>query len=182
VLQNPSKQPSFSLDQRLAQIRRATAHLTNVEVGSFDGLTVEFARRTGTGVILRGLRAMSDFEFELQIAHTNLSLAPEVETLFLATAVPHSFLQARVSLPCSEEPFSSVRAPQPWLTADARPVRRLCRRGSVRQPSPNRAHSRHPPPRPNLRLFWWVPVERVMISTLAAAETFRLWNSCRLEK
>jgi pantetheine-phosphate adenylyltransferase len=96
VLQNPSKQPSFSLDQRLAQIRRATAHLTNVEVGSFDGLTVEFARRTGTGVILRGLRAMSDFEFELQIAHTNLSLAPEVETLFLATAVPHSFLSSSV--------------------------------------------------------------------------------------
>ncbi len=96
VLQNPSKQPSFSLDQRLAQIRRATAHLTNVEVGSFDGLTVEFARRTDTGVILRGLRAMSDFEFELQIAHTNLSLAPEVETLFLATAVPHSFLSSSV--------------------------------------------------------------------------------------
>jgi pantetheine-phosphate adenylyltransferase len=96
VLQNPSKQPSFSLDQRLAQIRRATAHLSNVDVGSFDGLTVEFARRTGTGVILRGLRAMSDFEFELQIAHTNLSLAPEVETLFLATAVPHSFLSSSV--------------------------------------------------------------------------------------
>lgn len=96
VLQNPGKQPSFSLDQRLAQIRRATSHLSNVEVSSFDGLTVEFARRTGTGVILRGLRAMSDFEFELQIAHTNLSLAPEVETLFLATAVPHSFLSSSV--------------------------------------------------------------------------------------
>lgn len=96
VLQNPGKQPSFSLEQRLAQIRRATSHLSNVEVSSFDGLTVEFARRTGTGVILRGLRAMSDFEFELQIAHTNLSLAPEVETLFLATAVPHSFLSSSV--------------------------------------------------------------------------------------
>ena len=57
---------------------------------------MEFARRTGTGVILRGLRAMSDFEFELQIAHTNISLAPEVETLFLATAVPHSFLSSSV--------------------------------------------------------------------------------------
>jgi pantetheine-phosphate adenylyltransferase len=96
VLQNPGKQPSFSLEQRLAQIRRATSHLSNVEASSFDGLTVEFARRTGTGVILRGLRAMSDFEFELQIAHTNLSLAPEVETLFLATAVPHSFLSSSV--------------------------------------------------------------------------------------
>jgi pantetheine-phosphate adenylyltransferase len=57
---------------------------------------VEYARRSGAGVILRGLRAMSDFEFELQIAHTNHSLAPGVETLFLATAVRHSFLSSSV--------------------------------------------------------------------------------------
>ncbi len=96
VLQNPGKQPSFPLDQRLAQIRRATAHLSGVEVSSFDGLTVDCARRCGSAVILRGLRAMSDFEFELQIAHTNRSLAPEVETLFLATAAHHSFLSSSV--------------------------------------------------------------------------------------
>jgi pantetheine-phosphate adenylyltransferase len=78
VLQNPGKTPAFSLEQRLGQIRRATAHLQGVQVGSFDGLTVEFARSSGAGVILRGLRAMSDFEFELQIAHTNHSLAPGV--------------------------------------------------------------------------------------------------------
>jgi pantetheine-phosphate adenylyltransferase len=96
VLQNPGKTPAFSLEQRLGQIRRATAHLQGVQVGSFDGLTVEFARSSGAGVILRGLRAMSDFEFELQIAHTNHSLAPGVETLFLATAVQHSFLSSSV--------------------------------------------------------------------------------------
>lgn len=96
VLQNPSKTPAFSLEQRLSQIRTATAHLPGVEVGSFDGLTVEFAARCGAGVILRGLRALSDFEFELQIAHTNHSLAPGVETLFLATAVQHSFLSSSV--------------------------------------------------------------------------------------
>jgi pantetheine-phosphate adenylyltransferase len=96
VLQNPGKTPAFSLDQRLQQIHRATHHLQGVEVGSFDGLTVEYARRSGAGVILRGLRAMSDFEFELQIAHTNHSLAPGVETLFLATAVRHSFLSSSV--------------------------------------------------------------------------------------
>jgi pantetheine-phosphate adenylyltransferase len=96
VLQNPGKTPAFSLEQRLLQIGRATDHLQGVEVGSFDGLTVEFARRSGAGVILRGLRAMSDFEFELQIAHTNHSLAPGVETLFLATAVQHSFLSSSV--------------------------------------------------------------------------------------
>ncbi len=96
VLQNPGKQPSFSLDQRLGQIRQATAHLPGVEVGSFDGLTVSFARLTGARVILRGLRALTDFEFELQIAHTNRSLAADVETLFLATAAHHSFLSSSV--------------------------------------------------------------------------------------
>lgn len=96
VLQNPSKQPTFSLEQRLDQIRQATAHLPTVTVGSFNGLTVDYAHRCDSLVILRGLRAMSDFEFELQIAHTNRSLAPQVETLFMATAAHHSFLSSSV--------------------------------------------------------------------------------------
>ena len=96
VLQNPSKNPAFSLEQRLELIRQATRHLPGVAVSSFDGLTVDFAQQTGAAVILRGLRALSDFEFELQIAHTNQSLAPQVETLFLATAVQHSFLSSSV--------------------------------------------------------------------------------------
>jgi pantetheine-phosphate adenylyltransferase len=96
VLQNPNKTAAFPLDQRLEQIRQATAHLPAVSVGSFDGLTVDYARVCGACVILRGLRALSDFEFELQIAHTNKSLAPRVETLFLATAVHHSFLSSSV--------------------------------------------------------------------------------------
>jgi pantetheine-phosphate adenylyltransferase len=96
VLQNPSKSPAFPLERRLAQIQEATAHLAGVEVRSFDGLTVDVARACDAGVILRGLRAMSDFEFELQLAHTNKSLAPDLETLFLATAVHHSFLSSSV--------------------------------------------------------------------------------------
>jgi pantetheine-phosphate adenylyltransferase len=96
VLQNPNKSAAFSLEQRLEQIRQATAHLEGISVGSFDGLTVDYAKHCGAGVILRGLRALSDFEFELQIAHTNKSLAPQVETLFLATAVHHSFLSSSV--------------------------------------------------------------------------------------
>jgi pantetheine-phosphate adenylyltransferase len=96
VLQNPAKQPCFPLEKRLEQIRAATAHLEGVEVSSFDGLTVDVARRCGAAVILRGLRALSDFEFELQIAHTNKSLSPQMETLFLATAVHHSFLSSSV--------------------------------------------------------------------------------------
>jgi len=96
VLRNPSKNPCFSVEQRLAQIRSATAHLGNVEAAGFDGLTVDFAKRTATAAILRGLRALSDFDYELQIAHTNKSLAPELETLFLATATSHSFLSSSV--------------------------------------------------------------------------------------
>jgi pantetheine-phosphate adenylyltransferase len=96
VLQNPSKTPAFSLEARLAQITDATSHLPNVEVGSFDRLTVQYARHCRTQVILRGLRALSDFEFELQIAHTNKSLDPSIETVFLATATQHSFLSSSV--------------------------------------------------------------------------------------
>jgi pantetheine-phosphate adenylyltransferase len=96
VLKNPNKQAAFPLEQRLTQLRQATRHLSAVEVGSFDGLTVEFARHCQAQVILRGLRALSDFEFELQIAHTNHSLAPQVETIFLATSVQHSFLSSSV--------------------------------------------------------------------------------------
>jgi len=96
VLRNPSKNPCFSVEQRLQQIRTATAHLGNVEAAAFDGLTVSFAQQCGTGVILRGLRALSDFEYELQIAHTNKSLAPRLETLFMATTTTHSFLSSSV--------------------------------------------------------------------------------------
>ncbi|MFM9109260.1 MAG: pantetheine-phosphate adenylyltransferase [Prochlorococcaceae cyanobacterium] len=96
VLRNPAKQPTFPLEQRLEQIRSATAHLPRVAVGSFEGLTVAYARQCGAGIILRGLRALSDFEFELQIAHTNRSLDAGIETLFLSTAASYSFLSSSV--------------------------------------------------------------------------------------
>ena len=94
VLANPEKQAAFSLECRLDQIRRATRHLSGVEVISFNGLTVECAQQCGASLILRGLRAMTDFEYELQIAHTNRSLAPDLETLFLATSAHYSFLSS----------------------------------------------------------------------------------------
>jgi pantetheine-phosphate adenylyltransferase len=77
-------------------LRRQGRTCVAVEVASFDGLTVQYARLCQAQVILRGLRALSDFEFELQIAHTNQSLEPEVETLFLATTTRHSFLSSSV--------------------------------------------------------------------------------------
>ncbi len=96
VLRNPNKQPSFPLEQRLLQLAQATSHLPQVKVTSFEGLTVDFALQEQARVILRGLRALSDFEFELQLAHTNASLSAEVDTLFMATAVNYSFLSSSV--------------------------------------------------------------------------------------
>ena len=96
VLSNPNKKPAFSVEQRIAQIETATAHLQGIEVISFDGLTVDCAVTHRADLILRGLRAMSDFEYELQIAHTNRSLAKAMETVFLATSTQHSFLSSSV--------------------------------------------------------------------------------------
>ncbi len=96
VLSNPSKRPAFTVDERIAQIRTATRHLSGVEVISFDGLTVNCAVTHHADLILRGLRAMSDFEYELQIAHTNRSLAEDLETVFMATTARHSFLSSSV--------------------------------------------------------------------------------------
>ncbi len=96
VLHNPEKKPTFSLERRIAQITSSTKHLDNVVIKSFDGLTVECARQHNVKLILRGLRAMSDFEYELQIAHTNRSLDAELETIFLATETHYSFLSSSV--------------------------------------------------------------------------------------
>ena len=94
VSRNPTKQPLFSVDERMAQIRKTTQHLENVEVDSFDGLTVNYARAREAKVLLRGLRVLSDFEKELQMAHTNKTLSDEIETVFLATSTEYGFLSS----------------------------------------------------------------------------------------
>ncbi|MGL5805609.1 MAG: pantetheine-phosphate adenylyltransferase [Xenococcaceae cyanobacterium] len=96
VLSNPSKQAVFSVEKRLELISECTQHLANVEVDSFVGLTVEYAKLRNAGVLLRGLRALSDFEGELQMAHTNKTLNHRVETVFFATAQEYSFLSSSV--------------------------------------------------------------------------------------
>jgi pantetheine-phosphate adenylyltransferase len=96
VLRNPNKIPLFTVNQRLEQIRLSTQHLPNVEVDSFDGLTVNYAKMRGAQVLLRGLRAISDFEVELQMAHINKTLSTHVETVFLATSNEYSFLSSSV--------------------------------------------------------------------------------------
>ncbi len=96
VLSNPQKKPTFTLGERIRHISESTKHLEQIEIVSFDGLTVSCARQHKVDLILRGLRAMSDFEYELQIAHTNRSLSKEFETIFLATSTHHSFLSSSV--------------------------------------------------------------------------------------
>jgi pantetheine-phosphate adenylyltransferase len=94
VLDNPGKQPLFSTAERCDLLRKAAGHLDNVEVKHFDGLLVEFARAQGARVIIRGLRALSDFEAEFQLALTNKHLAPEIETMFMVTRPEYSFLSS----------------------------------------------------------------------------------------
>jgi len=94
VSRNPSKNPLFTVEERLAQIRKTTAHLSNVDVDSFDGLTVTYAERKGAKVLIRGLRVLSDFEKELQMSHTNKTLSADIETVFLATSTEYGFLSS----------------------------------------------------------------------------------------
>jgi pantetheine-phosphate adenylyltransferase len=86
VATNPRKQPLFSLDERTAFIREAAREYgTRVELAAFDGLLVEFCKQRGASVIVRGLRAMADFDYEFQFAHMNRRLAPKVDTMFFMT-------------------------------------------------------------------------------------------------
>ena len=94
VLENTNKNPTFDLNRRIIQINKAISHLPNIKVISYQGLTVDCAKEVNANLILRGLRAMSDFEYELQIAHTNKSLNSNIETIFLSTNTNFSFLSS----------------------------------------------------------------------------------------
>jgi len=94
VLENTNKTPTFKLEQRIKQIKDSTNHLKNTNVISYNGLTVDCANELNADLILRGLRAMSDFEYELQISHTNKSLNKQIETIFLSTDTNFSFLSS----------------------------------------------------------------------------------------
>ena len=98
VLDNPKKRPLFDIDERVRLIRASVADLgEHVTVDAFDGLTVDFARGHGAGFIVRGLRAVSDFEAELQMALTNRKLAPEIDTTFLMTALEYGFVSSSLA-------------------------------------------------------------------------------------
>ena len=96
VLNNGGKPPLFSIDERVSMLKEVTGGLSNVKILSFSGLLVDFARQTEATIVVRGLRAISDFEYELQMAQTNHKLNPQVDTMFLATSLQYSYLSSTI--------------------------------------------------------------------------------------
>ena len=96
VLKNNAKNPLFSVEERVSMIKELTAQMPNVTVSTFDGLTADYARQIGATIIVRGLRAVTDFEYELQIAQTNHVVNPQVDTIFLTTSLSYSYLSSTI--------------------------------------------------------------------------------------
>lgn len=94
VVTNPNKRPLFDAEERVELLKTTLAHLGNVEIVQHDGLTVDLARELGAGVIVKGLRAVSDLESELQMAQMNATLLPETDTFFVATNPKWSFISS----------------------------------------------------------------------------------------
>ena len=94
VLQNNAKSPLFSVEERVNILEKVTEEIPNVEIRPFCGLSVEFVRECRADVIVRGLRAITDFEYELQMAQTNRVLAPYVDTVFLTTSLEYAYLSS----------------------------------------------------------------------------------------
>lgn len=94
VLNNNAKMPLFSAEERVKMLEEVTKDLTNVKIVLFNGLLIDFARQQGAAVIIRGLRAITDFEYELQMSQTNHKLEPGVETMFLTTSIEYSYLSS----------------------------------------------------------------------------------------
>ena len=96
VLNNQAKKPLFTVEERVEMLKSVTQPFSNVEIQCFDGLTIDFARKNHAQVIIRGLRAVTDFEYELQLAQTNRVIAPEIDTMFLATSLKYSYLSSSI--------------------------------------------------------------------------------------
>ena len=96
VMSNAKKTPLFTPEERVELIKRATAGVENIEVTSFGGLLADFARQQGAGFIVRGLRALSDFEYEFQMALTNRKLYPDADTVFLTTSAEYMYLSSSI--------------------------------------------------------------------------------------
>ena len=96
VLQNSAKSPLFSVEERVNMLSEVVSDIPNVRVESFGGLLIDFARQNGVKTIIRGLRAVTDFEYELQIAQSNRKVAPEIDTVFLTTSIDYAYLSSSI--------------------------------------------------------------------------------------
>lgn len=96
VLKNSSKKSFLPVEDRVKLIKESTKELTNVEVDSFEGLTIEYAQSKGAHFLIRGLRAVSDFEYELQLCQTNSAIAPDIDTVFLTTKPKYNFISSSI--------------------------------------------------------------------------------------
>ncbi|MEY8516143.1 pantetheine-phosphate adenylyltransferase [Lachnospiraceae bacterium 29-84] len=96
VLINRAKSPLFSVEERVSMLEEITRHLPNVKVQSFDGLLIDFAREAEASIIIRGLRAVTDFEYELQIAQTNRIVNSQIDTVFLTTSLEYAYLSSTI--------------------------------------------------------------------------------------
>lgn len=96
VLNNSAKSPLFTADERVRMIREITSDIPNIQIEKFDGLTIEYCHKKGAQFMVRGLRAVTDFEYELQIAQTNRVIAPDIDTVFLTTNLKYSYLSSSI--------------------------------------------------------------------------------------
>ncbi len=96
ILVNSDKNPVFTMEERKVMIEEAVSDISNVRVCAFRGLTVKFAKSNGASIIIRGLRAVTDFEIEMQLAQTNHSIEPDIDTMFLTTSLEYAFLSSTI--------------------------------------------------------------------------------------
>lgn len=96
VLNNSAKNPLFSVKERVSMLEEITIHLSNVKITYFDGLLIDYAKKMDASIIVRGLRAVTDFEYELQIAQTNRIVNPMVDTVFLTTSLEYAYLSSTI--------------------------------------------------------------------------------------
>lgn len=96
VLTNVNKKPLFTMEEKIALLKESTKNYSNVEVKSFDGLLTDFAKKENANAIIRGLRAVTDFEYELSLAQTNRVLCPDIDTVFLVTSLEYAYLSSSI--------------------------------------------------------------------------------------
>ena len=96
VLNNKAKTPLFSVEERVKMLEEVTKDIPNVKIIPFEGLLVDFAHKLNAKIVIRGLRAITDFEYELQIAQSNRKVAPEIDTVFLTTSIDYAYLSSSI--------------------------------------------------------------------------------------